>query len=300
MYQMIRFCILMILLAGAIVQSPAQIYTSHVYLFKLNSENGKVKLGSPKMLTGFNPIGYNNQPHWVSDDELYLSVRTLSDTSQTDIYALNLKNGTKMRVTATKESEFSPMLTPNPYFFSAVRVESDAARTQRLWQFPIDRMDKGAPVFPTIRNIGYYHWINQRNVLLFISGTPTLLVIANTSDGSYKKITSDVGRCFQRLKNNNVAFIKKESPTRWTICELNLLDPNFGFKQIAVTLEGAEDFVALKDGSFLMGSGSKLYRYNPADRYPDWVEIADLRTYNIKSITRLALSGDDKLALVGQ
>jgi hypothetical protein len=291
---------MMMLFAGAIVQAPAQIYTSHVYLFQLKNESGKIKLESPKMLTSFNPIGYNNQPCWVTNDELYISVRTLRDTSQTDIYALNIKNGTKMRVTATKESEFSPMPTPNQFFFSAVRVESDADRTQRLWQFPIDRMEKGSPVFPTIRNIGYYHWINQRNVLLFISGNPNLLVIANTTDGSYRKITSEVGRCFQRLKNGNVAFIKKESPTKWTICELNLLDPNFGFKPITVAKEGTEDFVILDDGSFLMGSASKLYRYDPLKSNQDWVEIADLRSYNIKSITRMALSGDGKLALVGQ
>ncbi|MBK8491092.1 MAG: hypothetical protein IPL49_09435 [Saprospirales bacterium] len=297
---MIRLCLVFALLAGPVLHLSAQIYTSHVYLFTLKTENDKLRLSSPKMLTGFNPIGYNNQPFWVSNEELYLTVRTLKDTSQTDIYALNLANGTKMRMTATKESEYSPMLTPNPYFFSAVRVESDADKTQRLWQFPIDRLEKGKPVFPTIRNIGYCCWINQRNVLLYIDGNPNLMIIANTTDGSFKKITSDIGRCFQRMKNGNVAFVKKESPTKWSLCELNLLDPNFGFKPITGTLDGSEDFAILSDGSFLMGSASKLYRYDPTKNDEGWVEIADLRSYNIKSITRLAVSQDGKLALVGQ
>ena len=297
---MIRHCLLIFLVAAAVFPLSAQIYTSHVYLFQLKTEDGVLRLTSPKMLTAFNPVGYNNQPFWVSNEELYLTVRTLNDTSQTDIYALNLTKGTKMRVTATKESEFSPMLTPNPYFFSAVRVESDADRTQRLWQFPIDRLEKGKPVFPTIRNIGYYHWINQRNVLLHVVGTPTLLIIANTSDGSYKKITSDVGRCFQRMKNGNVAFIKKESPSKWSLCELNLLDPNFGYKTITGSLTGSEDFVILDDGSFLMGNANKIYRFDPAKSDLGWVEIADLWSYKIKSITRMAVSGDGKLAVVGQ
>lgn len=297
---MIRQCLLFCLLACPVFHVSAQISTSHVYLFQLKTEGEALRLTSPKMLTSFNPIGYNNQPYWVSNEELYLTVRSLRDTSQTDIYALNLTKGTKMRVTATKESEYSPMLTPNAYFFSAVRVESDADRTQRLWQFPIDRLEKGKPVFPTIRNIGYYHWINQRNVLLHVVGNPTLLIIANTSDGSYKKITSDVGRCFQRLKNGNVAFIKKESPTKWSLCELNLLDPNFGFKTIAGVPDGSEDFVILDDGSFLMGNASRIFRFNPAKSDQGWLEIADLRSYNIKSITRMAVSGDGKLALVGQ
>jgi hypothetical protein len=297
---MIRFYILILLITGAFVHGQAQIYTSHIYLFQLKKEDGKVRLQNPRMLTGFNPIGYHNQPFWVSNDELYLSMHTLQDTSQTDIYSLNLATGAKMRITATKESEYSPMLTPNPYYFSAVRVESDADKTQRLWQFPIDRMEKGKPVFPSIRNIGYYHWINQRNVLLFIATNPNLLVIANTTDGSYKKINSEVGRCFQRMPNGNIAFVKKDSPNRWTLSELNLLDPDFTPTPITSTLPGSEDFAIMDDGSFLMGSGSKLYRYEPKKTDQGWVEIADLRSYNIKSITRLAISGDGKLALVGQ
>jgi len=297
---MIRQWLLILFVAAAVFPLSAQIFTNHVYLFQIKKEGDVVRLNTPRMLTAFNPYGYNNQPYWVSNDELYISARTLKDTSQTDIYALNLTKGTRMRVTATKESEYSPMLTPNPYFFSAVRVESDADRTQRLWQFPIDRLEKGKPVFPTIRNIAYYIWINQRNVLLQVEGNPTLLIIANTTDGSYKKITGDVGRCFQRLKNGNVAFIKKESPGKWSICELNLLDPNFGYKTITAAMTGSEDFAMLDDGSFLAGSASKLYRYDPAKSDRGWVEIADLRNYNIKSITRLAVSNDGKLALVGQ
>ncbi|MCB9283800.1 MAG: hypothetical protein H6563_06990 [Lewinellaceae bacterium] len=299
---MIRFCLFLLLAIGPLFRLSAQIYTSHVYLFTLTkTEEAKVRLSEPKMLTAFNPIGYNNQPSWVSNEELYLTVRTLKDTSQTDIYALNLTNGTKMRLTATKESEYSPMLTPNPFYFSAVRVESDADRTQRLWQFPVDRIEKGAPVFPTIRNIGYYLWINQRNVLLYIDSNPSLLFIAKTTDGSYKKITSDIGRCFQRISTDKVAFVKKDAPNKWTLCELDLKDPEFGFKTITGTLDGSEDFAILPDGTFLMGNASKLYRYDRTKNDEGWVEIADLRTYNIKSITRLAVSPDGgKLALVGQ
>lgn len=297
---MIRYFLIAAALITPFFALKAQIYTSHVYLFNLVKEKEQVRLTSPRMLTDFNPIGYNNQPYFASNEELYIVSRTLKDTSQTDVYLLNLRDTSKMRMTATKESEFSPKLTPSPYLFSAVRVESDADKTQRLWQFPVDRLDKGKPVFPSIRNIGYYHWVNQRNVLLHITGNPTLLIIANTQDGASRRITTDVGRCFQRMKNGNVAFIKKESPTRWLICELDLLDPEFKYKTIAVALDGSEDFVILDDGSFLMGSASKLYRFNPTKNDQGWVEIADLRNYNIKSITRLAVSDDGKLALVGQ
>ena len=62
-------------------------------------------------------------------------------------------------------------------------------------------------------------------------------------------------------------------------------------------VKGSEDFEVLPDGTFIMGSGSKLYKYNPyVDE--DWREIADLRFYEIRNITRLAVSSDYKLAVV--
>ncbi|MCB0620782.1 MAG: hypothetical protein KDC43_04495 [Saprospiraceae bacterium] len=271
--------------------------TTNIYLFHLEQTEGKVVLSQPRYLTGFNARGYNNQPYFFSNEELYISVQTPEDTSQTEIYSLQLTKGERTRITATPEAEYSPVLMPNYYYFSAVRVERDPDRTQRLWQFPLDRMDKGKPIFPYIRNIGYYYWVNSRNVLLYIVNEPNMLVIANTLDGSHKKITTNVGRCFQRLNNGNIAFIKKEDNQKWTIEELN--PTTLEFKPIIGALQGSEDFVILRDGTFLMGRGSKLFQYHPT-KDEGWTEVVDLSHYRIQSITRLAVSADGKLALVAQ
>ena len=277
----------------------AQHPNTNIYLFGMEFDNtGSPRLTEPQFLTEFNRHGYNNQPYFFTNDELYISVKTLDDTTQTEIYSLNLDKKLRTRITQTAESEYSPTLMPNYYFFSAVRVEMDEDRTQRLWQFPIDRMGNGKPVFPTIRNIGYHYWVNSRNVLLYIVNQPNLLVIANTQDQSYNQITSNVGRCFKRLPNGNIAFVKKETDDKWQLCELNLR--TFQFSPIVSTLQGSEDFALLQDGSFIMGRGSKLYRYNRKDENPDWEEFADLRYYDISSISRLAVSGDGKIAVVAE
>jgi hypothetical protein len=289
--------ILMIFLSGFGV-AYAQTGASNVYLFEMKWEEGQPQLTNPQYLTDFNAYGYNNQPSFINENQLFISVRSIRDTSQTDIYTLDLEKGTKMRITATAESEYSPMLMPNQFYFSAVRVEADEDRTQRLWQFPLDRVGNGKPIFPTIRNIGYYCWLNTQNVLLYIVGEPNLLLLASTRDGSYVKVTSDIGRCFKRMPNGKVAFVKKESRSRWTLCEL---DPRSReFKPMITTLAGTEDFEIMEDGSFLMGKGSKLYRYDPKAEVPVWKEIADLKEYEISSITRLTLSKGGKLALVGK
>ncbi|MCB0575177.1 MAG: hypothetical protein KDC61_11505, partial [Saprospiraceae bacterium] len=56
---------------------------------------------APRFLTSFNPKGYNNQPCFFSNTEIYLTVQNPADTSQTDIVALDLLSRTRTQVTAT-------------------------------------------------------------------------------------------------------------------------------------------------------------------------------------------------------
>ena len=46
-----------------------------------------------------------------------------------------------------------------------------------------------------------------------------------------------------------------------------------------------------------MGKGSRLYRYHPL-KSKAWQEVAELKRIGINNITRLAVSGDGKLAIV--
>ena len=72
---------------------------------------------------------------------------------------------------------------------------------------------------------------------------------------------------------------------------------NIAPQPIIASLGGVEDFAVLPDGSYIMGRGSKLYKFNRF-RDEDWIEIADLRYYNITNISRLAVSPDLKIAIV--
>ncbi|MBR9922584.1 MAG: hypothetical protein GYB31_17245 [Bacteroidetes bacterium] len=296
---MLRFFVLLagFLLYGGMLS--AQPNPSNVYLFEVKkTEDKKLSLGDPAYLTAFNPGGYNNQPYFISTTTLFISAGMPSDTFQTDIYALDLTEKKITRLTATAESEYSPTQMPDYFYFSAVRVEADPDQTQRLWQFPVDRLNNGKPVFPNIRNIGYHYWLGRYRVLLYIVNNPNMLIVADTRTGSWEKITADVGRCFKRLPNGKVAFVQKESEDLWMMCELNTQD--YTAKGLVPTLPGVEDFAVLNDGSFLMGRGSKVYHYDPAKSDAGWIEIADLRGYGINAITRLAFNGKGQLALVSE
>lgn len=289
---------LLLMTYSAVLQAQT---SSQVYLFDLlRTSDTTYRFSDPKLLSGFNPDGYNNQPAFFSDNEIYLSVRRAADT-QTDIYALDLSAQTLVQVTETAEGEFSPKRMPDYYFFSAVRQEFINGDTiQRLWQFPIDRMSPGKPLFKYINNIGYFQWINGNQVALFLVDTPNKLVVADIRTDEQTEIATRVGRDFKILRSGSIAYVQKYNFGDWAIME-KTLDP-YGRdatpSKIVNTLPGSEDFEILRDGSFIMALGSKIYRYN---RFFDeeWREIADLRFYGIRNITRLAVSPGDKIAIVG-
>jgi Tol biopolymer transport system component len=253
-------------------------------------------LRDPQFITSFNKGGYNNQPSFVNNDELLIASARPADR-QTDIYLLDLGAKTRLRLTRTAESEFSPKMTPDNLYFSVVRVETDADRTQRLWQYPLDRQDDGRASFRYLRNVGYYHWLDKFKVALFniTAGDLNYLSMADTRDAAIANLTPSVGRCFGTSPNGKLVYVHKVSEGNWVI---KALDKNsLESTEIAKTIPGAEDFAIMKDGAIVMGKGSRLFRFHPT-RGKAWQEVVDLKKQGITNITRLAVSGDGKLAIV--
>ncbi|MEL7221855.1 MAG: hypothetical protein AAGJ93_11080 [Bacteroidota bacterium] len=277
----------------------AQLPTSNIYLFNMKQMSDSVfEFSQPRYLTAFNSNGYNNQPSFFSNDELYISAQ-LPSMQQPELYLLDLRQRTKLRVTETVEGEFSPARMPDFYSFSAIRQEYINRDTViRLWQFPLDRLTNGKPVFKYLQGIGYYSWLNSKEVAVYVVGNPSYLALANVDTDELLNLATNVGRCIKKLPNGNLTFVQQNTAGVNQIMELSLyrrsrLEP----QPIISALSGSEDFEVLPDGTFIMGKGSKLYKYNRF-RDEDWVEIADLRFYNITNISRLAISPDMKIAIV--
>lgn len=291
-----RFSLFLSLISLFFSSLTAQdIPVTDVYAFDMKKlTDTTYNFSNPRFLSSFNMNGYNNQPHFFKEDELYLTVQ-FPDATQTDIFSLNLANNELTQITATVEGEYSPTIMPDRNEFSAVRVEADGQNTQRLWKFPIDRSTMGEPAFKHITGVGYHHWISPYKAALFVIGQPTTLVLANTLTGSTIELMKNIGRGMQRLPGDNLAFIHKLSANNWVLKEIDTY--TYRSKDIVKTLPNSEDFLYLDDGTFIMGNGSKLYKFN---KYidQDWKEIADFRYYGVKNITRLALSGNGTIAIV--
>jgi hypothetical protein len=260
----------------------------------LKNTDGAWTANAPRFLTGDNPRGYNNQPQFFSNSELYLTAQFPSDTSQTDIVSMDLIRQAQQRVILTPGlSEYSPTLMPDGKHFSAVRVEADGA--QRLWMFPLDRSNAGRPVFTDLADIWYHCWLNATDVAVFRVGEPHLLELANTNNKITRRIASNIGRCLLKTPTGKLAFVQKATEQTWFIKEY---DPAKQSSEIIVkTLAGSEDFALMPGGTYVAGSGAKLYFYEPG-KSADWRLMADLSKYGVRTVTRLALSPDGKQLVV--
>ncbi len=269
---------------------------SNIYMFDLNHPADTVfDFRNPRYLTSFNSEGYNNHPSFFDENVLYISSQKPGEL-QPEVYRLDLSNRTVAQVTQTQEGEYSPVRMPDYYNFSAVRMEFQGRDTLiRLWQFPIDRVTNGRPIFKYMPNIGYYCWLNSTQVACFLNGNIPKLAIGDVRTDQFSQIDQNVGRCFRLLPSGNLIYVKKTNFGLWQLVEYNPINQQSDI--ITSTLPQKEDFGILSDGTLIMGNGSKLYKFNRVTD-TDWVEIADFRFYGIDNITRIAVSRTNKIAIV--
>lgn len=275
------------LVASLAMSQPA---ATDVYMVDYYHVDAKFNVRSVTYLNSFNQGGYNNQPAFLSYDRIYLTSNSY-DREQTDIISLDLYDYEIRRVTATQLSEYSPVPHPDGKHLSTIRVEGI---TQSLWLYPRRQDHYGQRLLRDISDIGYYHWLDEDEVMLFRLPAPFGLWRANTSTDSIYQVASGIGRCIKSNEDGNCLFVHKVSDTDWYIKGYDLDVEQL--YTVAPTLPGSEDFEVLRDGSLLMASGSKVYYFMP-DLSTEWIEVLDLSKYGINKISRMAAS-NNKLILI--
>lgn len=280
----------MLWIALLTLQAPP---ATDIYLADLRVKQSLVTVGAPVNVTA--RAGYDNQPFFLPDGDalLYTSVR---EDSQADIYRYDIERRVSIRLTATRESEYSPTPLPEAKGFSVIRVEADS--TQRLWAFDIDG-SRPRLVLDSIKPVGYHAWADNHTLVLFVLGSPPTLQVADARASSARGevITKDIGRSLQRIPGRaSVSFLQHDSVGGpW----LESLDA--GTRRVTRLVQpppGAEFFAWTPGGVALTASGTKLYQWDPRGAAA-WQEVADLAAGGLTSITRLAVSPKgDRLAIV--
>jgi outer membrane protein assembly factor BamB len=275
----------------------AQVPVTDLYLFQLTMDAEKIwHAHSPTYLSGFNDKGYTNQPEFITDDVLYVSVRS-PHMEQNDIFSLNTKSGKIEQVTSTDESEFSPLKMPDGRSFSCVRQVHGDDMDQQLFSYPIDRSLNGSTLFSDIKNIGYHCWLNDNELALFLVNDPSRLATANVDAGTHKVLASKIGRSLHMTPDGKLAYVHKYTDEFWY---LKTMDPKSGDTEIVTqTLPECEDFVISSDGYYFMGQGSELFVLDPrSGEGKAWQKVADLGIFGVEKITRLAMNARGDIAVV--
>ncbi|MGH7519639.1 MAG: TolB family protein [Gemmatimonadales bacterium] len=264
-----------------------------IYLADLHADRRRLMVGAPVNVTARQ--GYDNQPFFLEDGRSFLYT-AIHEDGQADIYRYDLDRKASLRLTATRESEYSPTPLTNGDGFSVVRVEADS--TQRLWAFDLDG-SRARLVLDSIKPVGYHAWGDSHTLVLFVLGTPATLQIADarTPAAAGVVIARDIGRSLQRIpRRAAVSFLQRDSAAGPWLDEVDVRTHRV--TKLVKAPPRADFFVWTPDGIVLTASGTKLYQWDPA-RGGDWQETADLASAGLTDITRLAVSPKgNRLAIV--
>lgn len=275
------------------LQAAAAPPATDIYVADLRVADGRVIVGVPVNVT--TRPGYDNQPFFLRDGRSFLYT-SIHEDGQADIYRYDLDRKTSVRLTATRESEYSPTPLPDGNGFSVVRVEADS--TQRLWAFDEDGTHPRL-VLDSIKPVGYHAWADAHTLVLFVLGTPPTLQIADTRTPGARGaiVAQNIGRSLQRMPESAaIAFLQRDSVAGNWIKQVN---PNTkGLTPLVQALDSADFFTWTPGGIALAARGTKLYQRNP-QRGKGWEEIADFSAAGLTNVTRLAVSPKgDRLAIV--
>ena len=247
--------------------SFAQLPDTEIYLAEISKTGSEWNFSSAENIT--NRIGYDNQPSFSPDGKSLLFVQVV-DSIQSDIYKYSFKEKSTQRVTSSIESEYSPTYTPDRTKISIVRVDQDSA--QRFYTFD--------PIKPSQVNavegsdsIGYFCWLNDSLLAMFIVGEKHSLQILNTHTHKRNFVSYDIGRCLKlSADKKSLLYLDKSDSTKWMIMSMRISD--FGISPATEAISGSEDFSPLPDGTLIMGSEGKLFSWKKSEE-AKWKMLKD-------------------------
>lgn len=286
-----RTALLVASLAGAVSVPASAQGGNEIFLAPLQTFGTSVRIGTPVNVT--RRPGYDNQPAFTRDGQAVLF--TSQREGQTDIYRYDITTDSSTQLTSTFESEYSATPVPKGSGFSVIRVERDS--TQRLWRFADDGTQPRI-VLENIKPVGYHAWANDRELVLFVLGSPATLQRASTTTGRADTVIQNPGRSIHRIPGKNaVSFVHKISEKEWWIKQLDV--SSGAVTSVVRTLPGSEDYAWTPRGMIVMASGNTLFSWNSLTR-DSWREVARFQEPGLQIIRRLAVSPNgDRIAMVG-
>lgn len=267
---------------------------TEIYLFDLIQTENSFTIGNAVNIS--KNEGYDNQPSFTADGTAILFSSTRNN--QTDIAKYEINENYRLWITATPQSEYSPVSYPKKKkYFTVVRTNEDG--TQFLYKYAYK--NKAPEILIPNLTVGYYLWFDNKTVISYVLGEIETMQVSNFKYKIKYPIQSYIGRSLNKIPQsftngeNLLSYISKshESPEIYAINPVNSEE-----KYLADALENSEDLTWTSDGTILMGRNDKIFKLKPGvDK--DWMAINIESDLPLKNITRIVVSPDGtKIAVV--
>ncbi len=241
-----------------------------------------------------NNEGYDSQPSFYNNETILYARTNKESTDIAKHYFLN--EFFVWANYATIGGEYSPQRIPISSNISGVRL--DTTGLQRLYTYSSE--NRTSTLLIENLQVAYYSFYDSNTILSSVLSDNKLdLVLTNLSEKTNDTLVLNVGRSIHKVPNTKetMSYTSVNEEGNLDVFQLDLksLD-SFFVTQLPI---GVQDHIWLNETTLLIGSRDKLFLLDLFGN-GDWKQIADLSEYNLKDITRLAISPDGKkLAIVG-
>lgn len=270
---------------------------SNMYLMNVSFEKDSLVVNDLKLMTAFNIDGYNNQPHFVNNDEVYF-VSNASDPLRTNIFVANLSSLELRRLTSTKQSSlFSPYMANDESAVYSVRAHDDGG--QYLTAMHFDKPSAPTVLLGHLDNIGYFLPLDGDGFIVFKVGDPHELWQYDLDSNSSTGLAINVGRCFKHYMDNKILFTQTLSNGSVVLKSLDLYSRKSEI--IANMPYGSVDFAIGHGGMIYCTSGSEILKLNQTDRLLNkWSVVCNMSRFGLNNLTRIEWNPDGNKLIVVQ
>ncbi len=280
---------LFLFVTGFIFAQPS----TEVYVMDLKFDYTNFEVSNFENIS--NNEGYDNQPSFYSDD-LISYARNQNSTTDIAMYSLS-KGEIIWQNSLTDGGEYSPTKIPKSNHIAAVRL--DSSRLQRLYKYHYKTKDPSLLINDL--QVAYFAFYNHKTLVASVlNGANLDLVVSDLKKNKVDTLLTRVGRSIHKVPNTkktmSYTVVNEEKNLDVYQLDMDSLE-SFFVAQLPI---GIQDHIWLDEATLLIGSNDKLYLLDLFGN-GDWKLVVDLSTYNIKEISRLAISPDkSKLAIVAE
>jgi hypothetical protein len=274
----------------------AQIPDTDIWLFQLKKEKDNVKVEKGENIT--HRDGYDNQPFFSPDGKRIYYVSIGAD-KQADIYVYSAGSKRSVKLTNTKESEYSPTVSNDEKKMHCVAVLQDSSQIIIPFDLKDGKILKDPyPAFGSnnvsqFDSVGYFTFLNEDTVLYYKLTKPHTLRARSLLTGTDVRITDNPTRGFKKISRSEFIFGVKDSE-------------RVDFYKYSAVLKKAvfycsypsssEDLIWHPQWGLMKSEKAEILRFDEAQK--KWISVFDLSSFGVSKITRFSFDDQNKKLLV--